>query len=137
MLFCSLVAMTVAEDMPHPDSHRTLLDRHAAFPPYGESRVAQPQEGNGSSWSCVPVPVPVPGVRGGSSEWPHLGSVIDSTTRFERGTSEKKLEIVVSREFWRAAPGLFPGGTRELRARLSRRLSRHQVLAGAGLGDHE
>lgn len=68
-----------------------------------------------------------------SSEWPHLGSVIDRTTRFERGTSEKKLEIVVSGEFWRAAPGLFPGGTRELRARLSR----GQALAGAGLGDHE
>lgn len=27
MLVCSLVAMTVAEDMPHPDSHSTLLDK--------------------------------------------------------------------------------------------------------------
>lgn len=73
MLFCSLVAMTVAEDMPHPDSHRSLLDRHAAFPPYGESGVAQPQEGNGSSWSCVPVPVPVPGMRGGKLRMATLG----------------------------------------------------------------
>lgn len=70
-----------------------------------------------------------------SSEWPHLGSVIDSTTRFERETSEKekKLEIVVSRELWRADPGLFSVGTREPRAWLSR----GQALAGAGLGDHE
>lgn len=43
-----------------------------------------------------------------------MDSVIGSITRFDRGRSEKekKLEIVVSRDFWRAGPDSI--GTREL-----------------------
>lgn len=37
MLVCALVAMTVAEDMPHPDSHSTLLDKGMLPSPHMES----------------------------------------------------------------------------------------------------
>lgn len=75
MLIFSLVAtmVVVAEDMPHPDSHSTLLDKgmqpssHMESPGWFNSRNKMASAG------CVPVPASVPGVRGGKLWMTTLG----------------------------------------------------------------